>query len=209
MRIEPPVSEPSAIGTSRAPTAEPEPDDEPPVMRERVPRIAHIVGVHVVPGRAVGELDHVDARRAGTSRPLRAARPRSRSRARSSPCGSSSRIRRACPSSSTCPCARPARRAADPSPCRRASARSAAFAAFSASSASTRANALSAGCHLSMRASSALVTSTEETLRRRIAAARSFKFISAMSLTGPASFICTTRKLDGSVSSGIAMFSAV
>src|ERR1044072_8292043 len=35
MRIEPPVSEPSANGTSRAPTAEPEPDDEPPVMRER------------------------------------------------------------------------------------------------------------------------------------------------------------------------------
>src|SRR3954466_5253055 len=32
MRIEPPVSEPSAAGTSRAPTAEPEPDDEPPVM---------------------------------------------------------------------------------------------------------------------------------------------------------------------------------
>src|SRR6186997_1666356 len=35
MRIEPPVSEPSAAGTSRAPTAEPEPDDEPPVMRAR------------------------------------------------------------------------------------------------------------------------------------------------------------------------------
>src|SRR5688500_12759147 len=32
-RIEPPVSEPSAAGTSRAPTAEPEPEDEPPVMR--------------------------------------------------------------------------------------------------------------------------------------------------------------------------------
>ncbi len=32
-RIEPPVSEPSAAGTSRAPTAAPEPDDEPPVMR--------------------------------------------------------------------------------------------------------------------------------------------------------------------------------
>src|SRR6478736_397806 len=32
MRIEPPVSEPSAAGTSRAATAEPEPDDEPPVM---------------------------------------------------------------------------------------------------------------------------------------------------------------------------------
>src|SRR6478735_9631316 len=30
-RIEPPVSEPSAAGTSRAPTAAPEPDDEPPV----------------------------------------------------------------------------------------------------------------------------------------------------------------------------------
>src|SRR5882762_9365686 len=33
MRIEPPVSEPNAAGTSRAPTAEPEPDDEPPVMQ--------------------------------------------------------------------------------------------------------------------------------------------------------------------------------
>src|SRR5687767_2032446 len=33
MRIEPPVSEPSAAGTSRAATAEPEPDDEPPVMQ--------------------------------------------------------------------------------------------------------------------------------------------------------------------------------
>jgi hypothetical protein len=32
MRIEPPVSEPSAAGTSRAATAEPEPDDEPPVI---------------------------------------------------------------------------------------------------------------------------------------------------------------------------------
>src|SRR5215212_6984169 len=32
MRIEPPVSEPSAAGTSRAATAEPDPDDEPPVM---------------------------------------------------------------------------------------------------------------------------------------------------------------------------------
>src|ERR1051325_4899828 len=31
MRIEPPVSEPSAAGTSRAPTAAPEPEDEPPV----------------------------------------------------------------------------------------------------------------------------------------------------------------------------------
>src|SRR4051812_50039401 len=33
MRIEPPVSEPSAAGTSRAATAEPEPEDDPPVMR--------------------------------------------------------------------------------------------------------------------------------------------------------------------------------
>src|SRR5712671_1151206 len=33
MRIEPPVSEPSAAGISRAATAAPEPDDEPPVMR--------------------------------------------------------------------------------------------------------------------------------------------------------------------------------
>ena len=32
MRIEPPVSEPSAAKVSRAATAEPEPDDEPPVM---------------------------------------------------------------------------------------------------------------------------------------------------------------------------------
>src|ERR1044071_1959162 len=32
-RIEPPVSEPSAAGTSRAPTAAPEPEDDPPVMR--------------------------------------------------------------------------------------------------------------------------------------------------------------------------------
>src|SRR3954454_105003 len=32
MRIEPPVSEPSAAGTSRAATAEPEPEEEPPVM---------------------------------------------------------------------------------------------------------------------------------------------------------------------------------
>ena len=31
MRIEPPVSEPSAANVRRAPTAEPEPDDEPPV----------------------------------------------------------------------------------------------------------------------------------------------------------------------------------
>src|SRR5437870_4717204 len=34
MRIEPPVSDPSAAGTSRAATAEPEPEDEPPVMRD-------------------------------------------------------------------------------------------------------------------------------------------------------------------------------
>src|SRR5437016_4737878 len=34
MRIEPPVSEPSAAGMSRAATAEPEPEDEPPVMRD-------------------------------------------------------------------------------------------------------------------------------------------------------------------------------
>src|SRR4051795_2273155 len=33
MRIEPPGSEPSAAGTSRAATAAPEPDDEPPVIR--------------------------------------------------------------------------------------------------------------------------------------------------------------------------------
>src|SRR6266550_5801360 len=33
IRIEPPVSEPSAAGTSRAATADPEPDDEPPVIR--------------------------------------------------------------------------------------------------------------------------------------------------------------------------------
>src|SRR5947209_18407176 len=32
-RIEPPVSEPSAAGSSRAATAEPEPEDEPPVIR--------------------------------------------------------------------------------------------------------------------------------------------------------------------------------
>ena len=31
MRIEPPVSEPSAAKVSRAATAEPDPDDEPPV----------------------------------------------------------------------------------------------------------------------------------------------------------------------------------
>src|SRR5437762_10839675 len=31
IRIEPPVSEPSAAGTSRAATAAPEPEDEPPV----------------------------------------------------------------------------------------------------------------------------------------------------------------------------------
>src|SRR5689334_25005697 len=33
MRIEPPVSEPSATGTSPAATAAPEPDDEPPAIR--------------------------------------------------------------------------------------------------------------------------------------------------------------------------------
>src|SRR6476659_9398898 len=32
MRIEPPVSEPSAAGTSRAATADPDPEDEPPVI---------------------------------------------------------------------------------------------------------------------------------------------------------------------------------
>src|SRR3954465_5301303 len=32
IRIEPPVSEPSAAKVNRAATAEPEPDDEPPVM---------------------------------------------------------------------------------------------------------------------------------------------------------------------------------
>ena len=32
-RIEPLVSEPSAIGTRRPPTAPPEPPDEPPVIR--------------------------------------------------------------------------------------------------------------------------------------------------------------------------------
>ena len=32
IRIEPPVSEPSAAKVSRAATAEPDPDDEPPVM---------------------------------------------------------------------------------------------------------------------------------------------------------------------------------
>ena len=56
-------------------------------------------------------------------------------------------------------------------------------AAFSASSASTRANALSLGCHLSMRASSAFVTSSEESLRRRIAAASSARDNSQGSLT--------------------------
>src|SRR6186997_1945387 len=64
-----------------------------------------------------------------------------------------------------------------------ASARSAARAAFIASSASTRAKALSLGCHFLMRASSALVTSADETLRRRIAVARSARLISAGSLT--------------------------
>ena len=34
-RIEPLVSEPSAIGTSPPPTAPPEPPDEPPVIRVR------------------------------------------------------------------------------------------------------------------------------------------------------------------------------
>src|ERR1043165_3989030 len=32
IRIDPPVSEPRAAGTSRAPTAAPDPDDEPPVI---------------------------------------------------------------------------------------------------------------------------------------------------------------------------------
>ena len=32
IRIEPPVSEPNAAKVSRAATAEPDPDDEPPVM---------------------------------------------------------------------------------------------------------------------------------------------------------------------------------
>src|SRR5213076_3235194 len=35
IRIEPPVSEPSASKVSRAATSEPEPDDEPPVMQSR------------------------------------------------------------------------------------------------------------------------------------------------------------------------------
>src|ERR1700694_28042 len=35
IRIEPPVSEPKAAKVSRAATAEPDPDDEPPVMRSR------------------------------------------------------------------------------------------------------------------------------------------------------------------------------
>ena len=97
------------------------------------------------------------ARRAGTSRRLPAARPRSRSRARSSLRGSSSR------SPAGLPCRvvhvlvgeRHAMQRTL-SPCRRASARSAALAAVSASSASTRTKALSVGCQRSMRASSAL-----------------------------------------------------
>src|SRR5436190_18912636 len=44
-RIDPPVSEPSAAGTSRAATAEPEPDDEPPVLRS---------GAHGLPTLPVG-----------------------------------------------------------------------------------------------------------------------------------------------------------
>src|ERR1700674_3853427 len=35
IRIEPPVSEPNAAKVSRAATAEPDPDDEPPVMRSK------------------------------------------------------------------------------------------------------------------------------------------------------------------------------
>src|ERR1044071_2276857 len=42
-RIDPRVSEPSAAGTSRAATAEPEPEDEPPVTRVR----SH--GLHTFP----------------------------------------------------------------------------------------------------------------------------------------------------------------
>src|SRR3954470_18962908 len=43
IRIEPPVSEPSAANVNRAATAEPEPDDDPPVTQSK------LQGLHTAP----------------------------------------------------------------------------------------------------------------------------------------------------------------
>ena len=67
-RIEPLVSEPSAIGTSPPATAPPDPPDEPPVMRVCVVRIARRAVVAVLAGEVVGVFAHVqraDQHRAG------------------------------------------------------------------------------------------------------------------------------------------------
>ena len=72
-RIEPLVSEPSAIGTRPPPTAPPEPPDEPPVIRVTIMRIARRAVVHVLAGEVVGVFAHVeraDQHRAGRFQPL-------------------------------------------------------------------------------------------------------------------------------------------
>ena len=55
-RIEPPVSEPIAMRTMRAPIAVPEPDDEPPVTCSRIPRIARRRERQIEARTADGEL---------------------------------------------------------------------------------------------------------------------------------------------------------
>ncbi len=59
-RIEPLVSEPSAIGTSAPPTALPEPPEEPPVIRVGVVRIARGAVMDVLAGEVVGVFAHVE-----------------------------------------------------------------------------------------------------------------------------------------------------
>ena len=173
-----------------------------------VPRIARRPEIRIVPGRAVGELGHVQRAEPESSRRPRAARSRSTSPARSSPRAPSSRSRPACLPSSTYPCGRAARHAADPSARDVASARSAALAAASASSASTRTKALSAGCHCSIRASKRL----RQLDRRQLAAPDRCRDFLEREFRGiahrPISSRCTATKVDGSVSNAISIFSA-
>ena len=71
-RIEPLVSEPSAIGTSAARHGAAGAADEPPVMR-RIVRIARGAVMHVLAGEVVGVFAHVeraDQHGAGRFHPL-------------------------------------------------------------------------------------------------------------------------------------------
>ncbi len=63
----------------------------------RMPRITDMAGVDVVAGRSERKLHHVERAEPESAGGFELQRVRLRSQARSSPCGSSSRIRRACP----------------------------------------------------------------------------------------------------------------